>query len=61
MTSNPALRRHIRALLTERQAHLMFDDVVEDFPLARMNERVDGLPYSAFEVLWHLRFTQRDI
>ena len=61
MTSEPALRRHIRALLTERQAHLMFDDVVEDFPLARMNERVDGLPYSAFEVLWHLRFTQRDI
>ena len=61
MTPDTALRQHVRDLLTKAQAHLMFDDVVEDLPLARMNERVDGLPYSAFEVLWHLRFTQRDI
>jgi uncharacterized damage-inducible protein DinB len=60
-TSDAALRQHVRALLTDRQAHLMFGDVVEDFPLARMNDRLDALPYSAFEVLWHLRFTQRDI
>lgn len=61
MTSDSALRRHVRDLLTKAQAHLMFDDVIRDFPLARLNERRDGLPYSAFEVLWHLRFTQRDI
>lgn len=47
-----ALRRHVRALL---------DDVLNDFPTARMNERVQCLPYSAWEMLWHLRFTQRDI
>lgn len=61
MTSDTALRQHVRALLTESQAHLMFDAVIERVPLARLNERPAGLPYSAFEVLWHLRFTQRDI
>lgn len=56
-----ALRQHVRALLTQPQAHAMLDDVLEDFPLMRLNERPDGLPYSALELLWHLRFAQRDI
>lgn len=56
-----AVREHLRALLTTAQAHLTLEDVLRDFPLARVTERVHGLPYSAWEVLWHLRFTQRDI
>ncbi|GBF04167.1 hypothetical protein DAERI_010339 [Deinococcus aerius] len=59
--ADAALRAHVRALLTERQAHLMLDDVLEGFPVERINDPVEGVPYSAWEVLWHLRFTQRDI
>lgn len=66
MTTVPAnadqsLRQHVRALLTQPQAHVTLDDVLKDFPLERLNERPHGLPYSAFELLWHLRFAQRDI
>lgn len=59
--ADAALRAHIRALLTQAQAHEMLDDVLRDFPTAQAGERVHGLPYSASEILWHLRFTQRDI
>lgn len=59
--ADDALRQHLRALLTEAQAHITLDDVLTGFPLERLNERVHGLPYSAFELLWHLRFAQRDI
>ncbi|WP_102127786.1 DinB family protein [Deinococcus planocerae] len=59
--ADAALRNHIRALLTERQAHVLLDDVLEGFPPGRINDRPEGVPYSAWEVLWHLRFTQRDI
>ncbi|GAA5501792.1 hypothetical protein Dxin01_01531 [Deinococcus xinjiangensis] len=61
MPTDQALRGHIRALLTEPQAHATLDDVLAGFPLDRINERPQGLPYSAYELLWHLRFAQRDI
>lgn len=61
MTTDQALRQHLRALLTEAQAHATLDQVLQDFPLERINERPGGLPYSAYELLWHLRFAQRDI
>ena len=35
--------------------------MLDDFPLGSINERPHGLPYSAYELLWHLRFAQRDI
>ncbi|AZI42461.1 DinB family protein [Deinococcus psychrotolerans] len=54
------LKTHVRALLTERQAHLQLSDVLEDFPLDQINAEV-GLPYTAWGLLWHLWFTQRDI
>ncbi|GGK98078.1 DinB family protein [Deinococcus radiotolerans] len=59
--ADAALRAHVRALLTQAQAHITLDEVLDDFPTARAGERLPGLPYSASEVLWHLRFTQRDI
>ncbi|WP_216318676.1 DinB family protein [Deinococcus aestuarii] len=59
--ADAALRTHVRALLTERQAHVLLSDVLDGFPLERINDRPEGVPYSAWEVLWHLRFTQRDI
>lgn len=59
--ADTALRAHLRALLTAPQAHLTLEGVLEDFPLERLHERPAGLPYSAWDLLWHLRFAQRDI
>jgi uncharacterized damage-inducible protein DinB len=59
--SDQSLRAHLRALLTEPQAHVTLEGVLDGFPLERLNERIGGLPYSAWELLWHLWFTQRDI
>ena len=56
-----ALRQHLRALLTEPQAHVQLSDVLDGFPVQQLNERIGGLPHSAWELLWHLWFTQRDI
>lgn len=56
-----ALRAHVRALLTAPQAHVTLEGVLEEFPVGRLHERPGGLPYSAWELLWHLRFAQRDI
>ena len=38
-----AVREHLRALLTTAQAHLTLEDVLRDFPPARVTERVHGL------------------
>jgi len=54
------LKQHVSDLLTERQAHLQLSDVLGDFPVEQLNEDV-GLPYTAWGLLWHLWFTQRDI
>lgn len=59
--TDQTLRQHLRNLLTKPQAHALLDDILKDFPLEHINERPGGLPYSAYEVLWHLRFAQRDI
>ena len=59
--ADAALRAHVRALLTTPQAHVALDQVLEDFPEEHRHTRPQGLPSSAWELLWHLRFTQRDI
>ncbi len=58
--SGDALKSHLRALLTQPQAHLQLGDVLEGFPLDQINEDVE-LPYTAWGLLWHLWFAQRDI
>ena len=56
-----ALREHLVALLTKEMAHAGFEAAVKGFPVERINERVDGMEYSAWELLYHLRITQWDI
>lgn len=47
--------------LAWREAHATFDDAVADLPAALRGRRVDGVPHSAWELVEHIRFTQRDI
>ena len=56
-----SLRGHLLSLLTEGNAHISFEGFVKDFPADRCGEQIDGLPYTAWQVLEHMRIAQRDI
>ncbi len=62
MTSNleNALRQELIAALKGGNAHARFEEVVEDFP-ARLRGEKAGLPYSAWQLLEHIRLAQDDI
>ncbi|HYV25054.1 MAG TPA: DinB family protein [Pyrinomonadaceae bacterium] len=55
------LRDHLLSLLDGGNAHITFDDFVKDFPADKCGEHVDGLPYTAWQVLEHMRIAQWDI
>ena len=59
--NDKSLREHLTSLLDGGNAHITFDDFVKDFPVDKCGERVDGLPYSAWQVLEHIRIAQWDI
>ena len=55
------VRKQLLALLEGGQAHVSFDDAVAGLPAALQGKVPAGLPYSAWQVLEHMRITQRDI
>ena len=61
MIKNGIMRSHLVKALDWRDAHATFDAAVKDFPPALRGKRVEGLPYSAWELLEHLRIAQHDI
>ena len=61
MPDDTALREHLIKLLEGGQAHTTLDSAVLGFPLDRIGVRPKGLPYSAWELLEHLRIAQEDI
>ncbi|MCU1224967.1 MAG: hypothetical protein JWQ42_3060 [Edaphobacter sp.] len=55
------LRKQLIELLQGGQAHVTFDDAIKDFPTGLRGKVPIDLPYSAWQLLEHLRITQRDI
>jgi hypothetical protein len=49
------------ALLDGGQAHATFEDAVAGFPVELRGVVPEGLPYSAWQILEHIRIAQRDI
>ena len=58
---NKALRAQLVALLKGGQAHATLADAVAHFPANRIGERPKGLPYSAWQLVEHIRITLHDL
>jgi len=60
-TDEAELRKQLVALLEGGQAHAKFEDAVADFPVELRGVAPEGLPYSAWQLLEHMRIAQKDI
>ena len=54
-------RIQLLVLLRGGEAHTGFEAAITDFPADLRGKVPDGLPYSAWQLLEHMRITQRDI
>jgi hypothetical protein len=61
MMESDDLRDHLLALLRGGNAHMTLDEAVADYPLAQINERPPHVAYTPWQLLEHMRLTQRDI
>jgi len=55
------VHKELLALLKGGNAHAGFDEVIKDFPVEKRGVKPAGLPYSAWQLLEHIRITQHDI
>jgi hypothetical protein len=56
-----SLRKHLDDLLQMKGAHLDFEAVLADFPVALRGSKPPGAPHSAWQLLEHMRLAQEDI
>jgi len=61
MKNEEVIRKELLDLLRRGNAHMSFEEVIEDFPLSRINDKAPNMPYSAWHLLEHLRLSQLDI
>ena len=61
MDTDKALRKHLIDLLQGGNAHVKFDDVIENFPPEVRGQKAANLPHSAWMLLEHMRIAQWDI
>ena len=59
--TDESLRKHVLYLLRGGGAHLSFDDFVSSFPPDLCSRQIEGLPYTPWQVLEHMRLAQWDI
>ena len=59
--ADDSLRKHVLYLLRDGGAHQSFDEFVNSFPPDLCNRQIDGLPYTPWQVLEHMRLAQWDI
>jgi hypothetical protein len=61
MDRDQSLREHLLYLLGGGGAHIDFESAVADFPAGKAQQRIERLPYTAWQVLEHMRIAQWDI
>lgn len=55
------IREHLLTLLSGAGAHIGYEAAFEQFPPELRGKKPTGAPHTAWELLEHLRFAQRDI
>jgi DinB superfamily len=61
MSNDRALRNHLLEFLRGGSAHIELASVLKDFPAKLYGTRPEGLPYSGWELLEHIRFALHDL
>ncbi|MEA2175476.1 MAG: hypothetical protein QOD00_3068 [Blastocatellia bacterium] len=61
LDQDKSLREHLLYVLQGGGAHLDFESVIKDFPVEAINRPVAHLPYTAWQLLEHMRIAQADI
>lgn len=61
MEREDVVRRQLLVLLRKGNAHMTLEEVVEDFPPARINDTPPHMPYSPWHIVEHIRRAQLDI
>jgi hypothetical protein len=61
MDRDKILRENLLALLTGEYARASFRDVVEEFPMGKINENLPNADYTPWALLEHIRIAQEDI
>ena len=61
MSESTELHKQLIALLDGGNAHATLDEVLKDFPSDRYGVKPAGVPYSAWQLLEHIRIAQHDI
>jgi hypothetical protein len=60
-TDDGGIRTLVRKMFEGSQAHLDFDAAVRGLTPELASRRVNGLPHTAWQLVWHIWFTQKDI
>jgi len=61
MDEHESLRKHLERLLDWEDAHVNFDTAIDGIPVELRGVAPDGLPYTLWQLVEHLRLTQFDI
>ena len=61
MDTNKELRAHLLELLAGKSAHIDLKTVLNEFPVDKINTRLENAPHTAWELLEHFRIAQHDI
>lgn len=61
MNNDIAVREHVLELLEGKSAHIDVESALKDFPVDRINDKPNGSPHSAWQLLEHIRIAQWDI
>lgn len=61
MNSEKTIKQQLLKHLKGGEAFLALDDFVEKMPYFQLGIVPENLPYSFFQVFWHMRYAQKDI
>ncbi len=61
MNTDKLLRQELINYLKKPHTHMSLQDALKDFPMERINDNPQGVPYSFWEMLEHIRISQWDM